>query len=255
VEVSQNHFNIWCARKGALGCYSWFLPPFLIFSSITMVDIHSVAASSHPSHREREPEREATSRSRAGWSRWAGGHTDATTVVMESQPQRTTGTTTSALVAVSIDTVLLATHQLLNNPPPSKASPLVVEQWHHDVDQLIVAAINTPHQDGRHQPPAQQSRVRSAARAPSMASYMMMDHREEINRRRGREDGHTTIEHHRERHQDIEGHNLEKDFDLHAPVRGGLVTHAPLPPNSLGVSGGCMALAPHLCMVVWPHKF
>jgi hypothetical protein len=54
-----------------------------------------------------------------------------------------------------------------------------------------------------------------------MASYTMMNLREEINR--------TTIERHCERHRDIEGRNLEKDFDLHAPVRGGLVAHAPLP--------------------------
>jgi hypothetical protein len=32
------------------------------------VDLHSTVASSHPSHRERESERETTSQSRAGWS-------------------------------------------------------------------------------------------------------------------------------------------------------------------------------------------
>jgi hypothetical protein len=54
-----------------------------------MVDIHSVAASSHPSRREREgereSEREATSRSRAGQSRRTCGCMDATTVMLESQ--------------------------------------------------------------------------------------------------------------------------------------------------------------------------
>jgi hypothetical protein len=34
---------------------------FWFFSSIAMVDIHSVAASSHPSHRERESEQGTTS--------------------------------------------------------------------------------------------------------------------------------------------------------------------------------------------------
>jgi hypothetical protein len=58
----------------------------LVFSSIAMVDIHSVVASSHPSHHERESERETTSRSRAGGSRWLRGCTDTTTVVLESQP-------------------------------------------------------------------------------------------------------------------------------------------------------------------------
>jgi hypothetical protein len=65
----------------------------------------------------------------------------------------------------------------------------------------------------------------------------MMDPREEINRRRGGEDSYTTIERHRERRRDIEGRNLKKDFDLHALVRGGLVAHAPLPPNSPEVWG------------------
>jgi hypothetical protein len=236
--------------RGALGCYSWFLPPFLVFSSITMVDIHSVVASSHPSHREREPEREATSRSRAGRSRWAGGHTDATTVVLESQPQRTMGTTTSAPTAAGIDAALLAAHQLLNKPPPSRASPLAAEQWRHDIDQLIIVAINTRHQEGRRQPPTQQSRVRSAVHAPSMASYTTMDYREEINHRCGGEDSRTTIECHCERHRDIEGHNLKKDFDLHALMRGGLVTHALLPLTPWEFLGWCMALAPHLRMVV-----
>jgi hypothetical protein len=72
---------------------------------------------------------------------------DATTVVLESQPQRTMGTTASPLAAAGIDAALLAARQLLNNTPPSNVSPSVVEQWRHNVDQLIVAAINTPHQE------------------------------------------------------------------------------------------------------------
>jgi hypothetical protein len=92
--------------------------------------------------------------------------------------------------------------------------------------------------------------VLQGARPPAqhrtlMASYETTDLREKINHHRGGEDSRTTIEHNRERRRDIEGCNLEKDFDLHAP----------LPPNSPGVSGRCMALAPHLCMVVWPPKF
>jgi hypothetical protein len=77
-----------------------------------------------------------------------------------------------------------------------------------------------------------------------MASYMMTNIKEEINRRRGGEDSCTAIEHHYERHRDIESRNLVKDFDLHAPGRGGLVTHAPLPPNSLRDSAGAWHL-PH----------
>jgi hypothetical protein len=136
-----------------------------------------MAASSHPSHRERE----ATSRSRAGWSQRASGRADATTVVLESQPQRTAGTTTSPLAAAGIIAALLAVRQLLNNPPPSRASSAVAEQWRHDVGQLVVTAINAPHQERQRQPLPQQSRVWSTTRASSMASYTTTDLREEIN--------------------------------------------------------------------------
>jgi hypothetical protein len=228
-----------------------------------MVDIHSVAASSHPSHRERESEWETTSRSRAGRSRRSRGHTDTTTVVLKSQP--TTGMMASPPAAVGPDAALLAACQLLNNPPPIGTSPSAAKQWRHDVDQLVIASINKPHHDGRRQPSTQQSHFSSAARAPSvaqagarpsaqhrapMASYQMTDLREEITRRRGGEDSRTTIERNRERHRDIEGCNLERDFDLHAPAGARQVAHAPLPPSSPGVSGGGMVLAPHLHMVV-----
>jgi hypothetical protein len=56
-----------------------------------------------------------------------------------------------------------------------------------------------------------------------------MDFKEDINRCCGGEDSRTTIEHLRDCRRDIEGRNLKKDFDLHAPVRGGLVPHVSLP--------------------------
>jgi hypothetical protein len=62
-----------------------------------------------------------------------------------------------------------------------------------------------------------------------MASYTTADLRVEINHRCGGEDSRTAIEHNRERRRNIEGRNLEKDFDSHAPVCGGLVAHAPCP--------------------------
>jgi hypothetical protein len=96
----------------------------------------------------------------------------------------------------------------------------------------------------------------ASAHRASMASYRMIDLKEEINRRRGGEDNRTTIKCNRERRRDIEGHNLERDFELHALAGARQATHAPLPlasPEFQG--GGCMALAPHLCMVVWPPKF
>jgi hypothetical protein len=151
-----------------------------------MVDLHSVAASSHPSHHERESERETTSRSRAGRSRRLRGRTDITTVVLESQPQPTAGTTASPPAAVGPDAALLAACKLLNNLPPARASPSAAEQWRHDVDRLVIVAINTPHREGRPQPSTQQSRFPSGAHPPTqhcalMSSYQTLDLREEIN--------------------------------------------------------------------------
>jgi DNA-binding FrmR family transcriptional regulator len=100
-----------------------FLSLFLVFSFIPMVDVHSVAASSHPSHREREYERETTSQSRMGRLRRTRGRTYATTVMLESQPQCTTGTTASLSAVAGLDAVLLATHQLLNSQPPTGHHP------------------------------------------------------------------------------------------------------------------------------------
>jgi hypothetical protein len=71
-------------------------------------------------------------------------------------------------------------------------------------------------------------------RAP-MASYRTTDLREEINRRRSGEDHRTTIERNRERRRDIEGRNLERDFDLHAPAGARQDAHTPLPLGSPGV--------------------
>jgi hypothetical protein len=55
------------------------------YMPIAMVDVHFVAASSHPLA-ARGRLGETTSRSRAGRSRWAGGRTDTTIVVLESLP-------------------------------------------------------------------------------------------------------------------------------------------------------------------------
>jgi hypothetical protein len=176
--------------------------------------------------------------------------------------------TASTPTVVGPDAMLLAARQLLNNPPSAGVSPSAAEQWRHDVDQLIIAAINTPHREGRCQPSVQQSRFLSATRTPSVvhvplgmpcarppvqhhtlvASYRTTDLREEINRHRGGEDSHTTIERNHERRRDIETHNLERDFDLHAPVGARQAAHAPLPPGSSQVLGGAWRW-PHTC--VW----
>jgi hypothetical protein len=82
-----------------------------------------------------------------------------------------------------------------------------------------------------------------------MVSYTTADLRDEINHYHGGEDSRTAIERHHGRCQNIEGRTLEKDFDSHTPVHGGLDAYVPHPLSSLGVWGG-MALAPHLRMVL-----
>jgi hypothetical protein len=55
---------------------------------------------------------------------------------------------TAATAMAGVEATLVVAHRLLNNPPSVHASPSTAEQWCHDVDQLIVAAINTPHHEG-----------------------------------------------------------------------------------------------------------
>jgi hypothetical protein len=182
---------------------------------------------------------------------------------VESQPQRTAGAVPAPSVVAGADATLLMARQLLNNPPPSEASPSAAEEWRRNVDQLVVAAINTPLQERRCQLSAQHSHTPtahapSAARAPPVerappvgpdacqttrhrapiASYATADLRAEINRRRGGEDGGVTIERRRERRRDIEGCNLEKDFDSHAPSRRSPSAREAYLPSSPGVTGG-----------------
>jgi hypothetical protein len=121
--------------------------------------------------------------------------------------------------AAGTDAMLQMARQLLNNPPSSEASPSVVEQWRHDVDQLVVAAINTPPHERRRPPFVRYSRILSVVCVPSLArvppaarssmvSYAMADLRAEINRHHSGEDSRITIERLRERRQDVEGRNL-----------------------------------------------
>jgi hypothetical protein len=136
-----------------------------------MLDIHSMAASSHPSRHERG----ATSRPRVGRPRHAGGRSGATTVIVESQPQRAAGTVPAPSVVAGADETLLVARQLLNNPPPSGASPSAAEEWRRNVDQLVVAAINTPLHERWCQPSAWHSHT-TVAHAASTARAPPVEH-------------------------------------------------------------------------------
>jgi hypothetical protein len=153
------------------------------------------------------------------------------------------------LPVADVGAMLVASRQLLNNPPSAHASPSAAKQWCHGVDQLIVATINTPHHEGGWQlPSAAHSRSPSAARAPP---YVCMPHQlrvllsiatadfhdELIHRCRG-EDSQITIECHRERRRDIEGCNLDRDFESLAPTQEVPAACVVCPPCNLADSGG-----------------
>jgi hypothetical protein len=93
----------------------------------------------------------------------------------------------------------------------------------------------------------------SAARAsivshmPTAVSLTTTDLRAKLERRHSGEDGRTTIDRQRERHR-----NLDGDYDAANVVPG--TANAAHTSTSSGSRGGCMALAPHLQMVVWPCK-
>jgi hypothetical protein len=96
------------------------------------------------------------------------------------------------------------------------------------------------------------ARVPSAAHAPKVscvpvASIATADLCDKLERHREGEDGRITIERLCERRRNLKG-------DYGTPVAAP-TTRATSTPSSLGAAGGCMALAPHLYMVVWPRKF
>jgi hypothetical protein len=99
--------------------------------------------------------------------------------------------------------------------------PSAAEQWHHDVDQLIIASINTSHHEGgRQEPTVADSFSPLVALAPPstrvLPSITTIDLCSELIRYHRGEDSHITIEHHRERRHNIEGRNLERDFESYA---------------------------------------
>jgi hypothetical protein len=153
------------------------------------------------------------------------------------------------------EATLEAACQLLHNPPGLHASPSVAEQWYHDVDQLVVAGINTmPHRGwqakypgGAPAPSVAHSRSPMAPRESApyvpVASLTTADLRVELKRHRLGEDDRITIECCWERHC-----NLDRDFSAAGTTPTRQVARTPT--SLMGSRGGCMTLAPYLCMVV-----
>jgi hypothetical protein len=176
-----------------------------------------------------------------------------TTAATTTQHQRTPETVHTPPPVGGVEATLVTAHQLLNNPPSAHASPSAVEQWRRDVDQLIIAAINTPHHEGgRQEPTTAHSCSPSAVCAPPSArvlhqsrvlpSIVTGDLRDELICRRRGEDSHTTIECHRERRHNIEGRILERDFESLGPAPEAPATRAIHPPSSPADSGGVWCL-------------
>jgi hypothetical protein len=57
--------------------------------------------------------------------------------------QHSVDTVTVPPLGASPEAMLEVVCQLLYNPLAPHVVPLAVEQWRHDIDQLIIAAINT----------------------------------------------------------------------------------------------------------------
>jgi hypothetical protein len=141
VKVSLTTSTIGAPGRGARVCRSW------CFNIDTTVDIRSITASSHPSRRVQEVEGEATSRPRARRPLRVSGHAAATATAATAaatQRQRSTTTVVTPPPAAGPEATLVTTRALLNNPPGSDASSKAAEQWRINVDQLIIAVINTP---------------------------------------------------------------------------------------------------------------
>jgi hypothetical protein len=165
-----------------------------------------------------------------------------------------------------LDATQEAMGQLLHNPLGPHALPLVAQQWRHDVDQLFITAINTPPHGGgqvnhlgrapvlsvahSHSPAAYSCSVAAplVSSAVRAASLTMMDLWAELERRCSGIDGRITIECQRERCRNLNG-------DLSAVDTTPLRQAACTPTSAMGSGGGYVALAPHLHMVVWLHKF
>jgi hypothetical protein len=101
-------------------------------------------------------------------------------------------------------------------------------------------------------PSRHQREVTASVRSPSVRGTQTDDLWVELNRKRAGEDARMSFERARERRQNMEGRNLDQDFNAVAP-------QAPMGTRSqTGVplaNVGCAALAVHLRAASWPSKF
>jgi hypothetical protein len=187
-----------------------------------------------------------------------------------TQRQRSTTVVVMPPLAACPEATLVITRALLYNPPSPKSPPKVAEQWRIDVDQLVIAAINTlsPRWQSVHRSGGVPESSHALTRTPMMvmactpavapacmtrvdrrpaASLDTADLRVEVDYHRSGEDSCITIE------RRCEGHrNLDDDYGSPVAAPAGHTMHSH---SSPGAMGRCMALAPQLRMVVWSFKF
>jgi hypothetical protein len=159
-------------------------------------------------------------------------------------------------------------------PPNSMASLGAMRQWCEDFDRLLGMAhfgsTRSKPQSSRRQHEASASvhspsvravqtedlraelSRRCATKDAPVSQERSNDLRAELNRRRAGEDARVSLERTQEHRQNIEGHNLDKDFVAVAPETPvGTRSQAGVPLASVG----CAALADHLRAASWPPKF
>jgi hypothetical protein len=146
---------------------------------------------------------------------------------------------------------LSAARELLRHPPSSTASPGAMKQRRDDVDRLLSMAHSTSTRS-KTRSSRRQHEASASVRLPSVRGAQTNGLRAELNHRRAGEDARVSLERARERHQNIDGRDLDQDFVAVAP-------HTPMGTQSqtgVPLAGvGCAALADHLRAASWPPKF
>jgi hypothetical protein len=126
-----------------------------------------------------------------------------------------------------------------------------MKQWRDYVDWLLGMAHSTSTRS-RPRSSRRQHEASASVRSPSVRGAQTNDLRAELDRRRAGEDARVSLERARERHQNIEGRNLDRDFAAVAPQTP-MGTRSQVGVPLAGV--GYAALADHLHAASWPPKF
>jgi hypothetical protein len=162
-----------------------------------------------------------------------------------------TAAQTSRTPSRATPVALSAARELLRHPPSSTASLGAMKQWRDDIDRLLGMAHSSSTRS-RPRSSRRQHEALASVRSPSVRGAQTNDLRAELDRRRAGEDAWVSLERARERHQNIEGHNLDQDFAAAAPQTPmGTRSQAGVPLAGVG----CAALADHLHAASWPPKF